>query len=132
MTPKFLARVVKGKLIFDDPEAFRNYILKFKNKVEVVVRYPRKSTSDEQRAYLFGVVYKIIGDYIGLTPEEVHYSKIMTELRMDYSKPIPTPKSVSRTGMSTKEFKEYVEKIQLWAAQELNLFIPDPDEVENE
>jgi len=50
---------------------------------------------------------------------------------MDYTKPLPTPKSISRAGMSVKDFMEYVERIQIWAAEN-GMFIPDPEDVEVE
>ena len=34
----------------------------------------------------------------------------------------------STTELSTKEFNEYIESIQIWSAEYLNVNIPDPNE----
>ena len=38
------------------------------------------------------------------------------------------PKVKSTTKLSTKEFNEYIEQIQVWAASEHGVVIPDPNE----
>lgn len=130
ITPKFFADVKDGILVYHDMPTLKQYLLSMKGVVEVIIRRPKKNVSDPQRGYLFGVAYKLIGDHVGMTPEEVHYSEPMTKLRMDYTRKIPTPKSVSRKGMSTQEFNEYKLAIQMWAADFLGVNIPDPNEVD--
>ena len=134
MTLKFLANIKNLKIFgLDNQMLWERYkdtlvkTAKLKNTVEVIVRQPRKKITDPQRAYLFGVAYKLIGDEVGMTPEEVHYSEPLVKLRLDYTKRLPTPKSVSRQGMTVEEFTDYKNRIQIWAAQELNLNIPDPE-----
>lgn len=84
----------------------------------------------QQNAYLFGVPYKLISEYTGYGVSECHYEMRMLfhfefKERFDGSM-VKTPKTT--TSMSKKEFSEYWEKIQIFAAQEWDLYIPDPSE----
>jgi len=36
--------------------------------------------------------------------------------------------SSSTTGLDTKEFNEFIEKVRMFAAQKLSVIIPDPNE----
>ena len=36
----------------------------------------------------------------------------------------------STSSLNTAEFTDYIENIRLWAAQELGVYIPDPNEAE--
>ncbi len=96
-------------------------------QVEVVVRLPRKDRSIKQNRYLWGICYELLSESTGYTREEIHDSMRMLFLR-DEDRNIPTLKST--TSLTTIEFKLYWEKIQQFAAEKLNLFIPDPKQVE--
>ena len=102
---------------------------------------PRTS---QQNRYLHGVVYKMISDHTGYEREELHEYFLGTHFgwkaqrvpkkpscpQGQESRPIRTTttnEAGKRAVLSTKEFWEYVEFLQRFAAQKLQLIIPDPD-----
>lgn len=66
------------------------------------------------------MVLDIISQELGYDVEEAH-----DILKLKFLK--HTGKT-STTGLTTLEFKNYLERIQRWAAQELGCSIPDPNE----
>jgi hypothetical protein len=108
--------------------------------IEPVV-YERTS---QQNRYLHGVAYKMISDHTGYEREELHEYFLGTHFgwktqrvprkpsnpKGEESRPIRTTttnETGQRSVLSTKEFWEYVEFLQRFAAQKLQLVIPDPD-----
>ena len=79
--------------------------------------------SNPQNKYYFGVVVDMISEETGNEPEETHEL-----LKLKFLKPMG---KANTTQLSTQEFKIYLEKIQIWAIQTLNLNIPDPNEETN-
>jgi len=89
-----------------------------------------KIRSVNQNAYLWGVVYKLISEYTGYTTDEVHYEMAMMfhyefRKRFDGSM-VKVPKSTAK--MSTVEFNNYWEQIQIFASTNWDLNIPSPNE----
>lgn len=92
--------------------------------------------SNQQNKYLWGVVYKMIGDELGEDDLQVvhyqmcvmfHYKLIKTwdeNTGMTVMAKVPDETS----SLTTTEFSQYVEKIRRWAASFLGLNIPDPNE----
>ncbi|HCJ67017.1 MAG TPA: hypothetical protein DHV62_06760 [Elusimicrobia bacterium] len=128
MNPIFLGKVEGNKLNLYSPKEFNKYLLNFANKeVQVVVSIPKKQRSNEENRYYWGVVIKILSEHIGYTDEEIHEALKLKFLK-DESREIPILRSTA--SLTTVEFEEYLEKIRMWAAQELNCIIPEPNEVE--
>jgi len=131
ITPIHKGKIEKCKLIIFDTEYWHKDLQRLEGKhVNITVKLPAKQSSNKQRKWLFGVAYRLISDHTGMTVDEIHDCQPLTALRMDYSKPYPTPKSVAMLSMDTKEFKAYMEKVQQWASSELGVIIPDPDKAE--
>jgi len=128
MDPIFLASIKNGELVFNNLRKFEDYLIPFEDKeVEVIVRKLKKERSNEQNRYYWGVVIKLLSEHIGYIDEEMHEALKLKFLRDD-SRKIPTLRST--TDLTTIEFEEYLEKIRIWAAQELNCYIPLPNEVD--
>ena len=128
MYPVFLATIQKGRLVFNNPDGFEKYLWKLNDKsVDVVVRLPRKDRSNSQNRYMWGVVYELLSEAIGYTPNEIHDTMRMLFLQ-DNLRKIPTLRST--TELTTVEMENYLEQIRQWAAEELNCVIPLPNEVE--
>ena len=92
--------------------------------VSITVRKPPRT--NQQNAYLWAVVYKEIGDYIGDLPEAIHdeYDEIL-DLRK-YVDENGNRRVKSTTQMSVEEMGQYIEKLKLWSWHRHNLYIPDP------
>lgn len=99
---------------------------------EMVIRKPRKDRSNPQNRYYFGVVLKMISEETGYTPEESHEAMKFLYLRKQYDlasgKKLYTSASTSK--LSTVQMEEYLENIRRFAATELSINIPLPNEVD--
>jgi len=95
--------------------------------------YKRRSTGDDekrgnQNGYYWAVVVADIAAHTGHTPEEIHI-----ELRAMFNpEPSLLSPNITKPGstqkLTTIEFEEYLERIRAWAATELELSIPLPNE----
>ena len=110
---------------------FKNHLLKMKGKTVAVTCEERKRhRSNEQNAYYWGVVLKTIADYAGYRGEQ-EITGIHEELKRMFLPKIGKLNIVKSTSsLNTAEFTDYIENIRSWAAQELGVYIPDPNEAE--
>ena len=128
MFPIFSGKVEKGKLILQEQDRFNTYLVSLgKQDITLVVRTWRKHRSIQQNKFLWAVPYQLISEATGYTREEVHDAMRLMFLK-DEERAIPTLKST--TSLSTIEMNEYWAKMQQFAAEKLNLIIPEPNEVE--
>lgn len=122
-------KVAQGKLKFDMPSKYLVHLSKLEGKrFELVLRQEKSKRSDQQNRYMWGVVYEILSEHTGYTPEEIHaimkfkFLRIRDERNNEYVR--------STTKLNTAEMENYLDKIKKWAAQDLGVFIPDPNEVD--
>lgn len=132
-------------------QAFWEYLKLLPDKTYLVnIKQYRDSRSNRQNRYYWGVVIKMISEETGMDEMEVHETLkkkfiqqreyILTKSDgkyyacfQDTAEMIPTSeleeyyKKKGSKDLDTKEFKEYIEKIHIWAADFLGLNIPDPD-----
>jgi len=103
---------------------------------DVAVRFERKRSrrSDPQNRYYFGIVIKEIGirlrdlGHQWIEDEDVHemmkqkfnFERIVS----DHGEALDLPKSTA--SMTTTQFSEYIERVRQWAADFLEIYIPDP------
>lgn len=129
LSPIFAGFVENGKLKLKEPEAFRKFISNLAGDVEVVVKKFVPHRSKNQNKYYWGVVLKMISNHLGFFPEEVHESLKMKFLRIQ-----ETPIQIARStnSLTTAEMADYIAQIQMWAASELSLTIPQAHQVEYE
>lgn len=127
MNPLFLGYIKNRSLELYDLSRFEDYLSSLEGKeVRISVSTITKPRSDNQNRYYWGVVIKLLCDTTGYLDTEMHDALRMLFLR-DMDKKIPTLRST--TSLSTKEFEDYLATIRMWAAQELNCIIPEPNEV---
>lgn len=89
----------------------------------VEIRQHRQRHSDEQRAYLFGVVYRTIADHCGYSTDDIHdHCKRMFLATGEDEHGIRRVKSIAR--MPTDELSQYIERVIAWAEVDLGLIIP--------
>lgn len=126
--PKHQAVVINGKLKLFDRPRFDEWVKGLNGKVELVVQPPRKPRSRNENNYYWGVIVQMIADHYGIMPEEVHHElKRMFLRKDDGTKPFAITRSTSE--LFTVEAEDYYAKCRMWAAQELQLYIPLPNEV---
>ena len=126
-----------GRLTLDSMQAQdrRSYLRGLIGKaVEVVVRVHRKRRSVDQNAWLWGPAYDVLGETLGYDVHErdqMHYAILAEYFGTAYD-PRSGREWPARTssGLTTKEFSDFMEWLVRWAAMEHGVVIPFPDESE--
>ncbi len=108
-----------GRIRLDNKDRFRPYLQSFEGKrIELVLRERTEARSDQANAYYHGVVVKMISEKTGHDPEETH-QKLKEHFKV-----------LTTTTMKTTEFQEYIERCKRFAAEFLELNIPDHDSID--
>lgn len=123
------ARIEGGKLVLDNPRWFKGMLQMYSDAVVVVtVERKRKSRSKEQLGYLWGVVYPLISQHTGHSPEDLHDIFKSKYLR---SKKVWRGGDVvvvgTTTDLSTNEMAEFMTNV-IVEAGELGIEVPPPDQ----
>jgi len=102
--------------------------LKGKNVIQI--KKWRKKRSVNQNAYLHGVVYRYVGQEIGLTTEEAHQT--MKGHFLSYEKRLPNGTvakfTKSTTDLDTLEMTNYIEEIRSFMLEQFSCLIPEPEQ----
>lgn len=144
ITPKFFGKNIGGKLVLDNFDLLTSYLKKYPEgkELEMTVKAKYKKRTSGQlgeetnfNGYLFGVLYKIIGDEIGeMDLDYIHY---WAQIQTGNVKIMPD-KSLVPAGtseMSGGEFAEYCSRVRIWGGTpgnicEQGMYLPEPNEVE--
>lgn len=120
-------------LRFVNPAKIKQHLLKFRGQlVMVTAEKIRNHRTNEQNRYYWGVVLKTIANNCGYRGED-EVETIHLEMRRRF-----LPKRgmlnipMSTTELNTAEMTEYIEAIRDWAMMELGIYIPAPNEVEED
>ena len=118
-----------GKLTLYQQNLFKKYLFSLRGEYELILRKWKHRRSDNQNKYYWGVVIPILCETLGYSNDEMHEALKWKFLRNREREKLPTVKST--TSLSTVEFKNYIDEIVQWSAQE-GTIIPDPNQVEYE
>ena len=132
---KYFGKVDDGKLtIFQRNDMVSGLQNLGSGFVEIIIRLAGKRSSPQNR-YYWGAMLPIVkeglkGVGIEMSKEQTHEMLKYRFLKREF---ITTDGDIlqsigSTTELSTKEFNEYIESIQIWSAEYLNVNIPDPNE----
>lgn len=131
----YLGKVKEGKLDIADPYFDRELEKLNGRPVYVTVEEWRNTRSEQQNRYYWGVVVKLISEETGFDTMEAHevlkhkFNPKHSELTNKTTGEIELIEyGGTTTRMTTKDFMEYIEKIQRWASEFLSLNIPDPNQ----
>ncbi len=127
-----LGKVEKGKFHPENPALFKSAFYGHEGKrVRVTVERFRNRRSSEQNRYYHGVVVPAIGKAIGEQDMEAVHEMLKAEFNYQIvvigQKEMKMPLSTAK--LETVQFSEFMEKVRMWAAKFLELYIPDPNEV---
>jgi hypothetical protein len=130
MNQVFHGKVEKGKLIFDSLESFKKKIISLEGKkFELVLKGSKSRCTNSLKRYYFGVVLKTIANEIGYDDiNELHVSlkyKILGGKIENGLIRVP-----SLADMDNNETTQYVNKVIIFAARDLNIYIPDAESFE--
>ncbi|MBU0959480.1 MAG: hypothetical protein KKB31_06045 [Nanoarchaeota archaeon] len=123
----FYGTIAKNELDLIEPDKY-NLLIQSLNgcEIELTIDKRKKDRSNQQNRYYHAVVVKMIAEDLGYTKDEAHIALKMLFLLKDGK--VPTVRST--TDLTTVEFEEYLRKIKRWASMFLNIYIPDPNEVD--
>jgi len=128
---KFFTKIINGRIQDNVLRAIKDYLLLFEGK-DMVLNYGQKKNkrTTSQNAYYFGVVVAILSEHTGYETEEIH--EILKHIFLGFEmKKIGKEKVLVRKStktLSTIDFITYLDKIQRWAAIDLDVYIPSPEE----
>lgn len=128
---RFYGNVKNGKLEMIDRDKFAKCLSSLKGSVEISIGAVTKLRSENENKYYWAVVVKMIANEMGTLPDYAHDMLKQMFLKNGYSfKGKQYDYVRSTTSLSTKEFEDYLEKIRMWSASELECIIPLPNEVD--
>lgn len=120
-----------------DQECFDQKISALEGKpIEVTLERATNKRTHPQNSYYWAVIVKMLSLETGHNQEEMH--EILKYKFNPLAKGIVNKKTGeieeliighTTTNLSTIEFGEYCEKIRAWAAEFLNVNIPEPNEI---
>ncbi len=133
--PKFKATIRDGVLEINPihREKYDRYIANLEGKnLRVAITRDRKGRSTAQNRYYRGVIVTIVAEEMGLFPEEAHEHLKDLFLKVPHRAPNGKVYQIVRStsDLNTMQFEDYLAKCRMWASQELNSFIPLPNEVD--
>ncbi len=98
--------------------------------VTIKVSKYKPQRSLDQNAYWWAVPVALLSEHTGYEPEQMHYV-LLGEWRgyEDGPRGGKVPRCCSSSKLTTAEFAELIEWVQRWAATELDVQIPAPNEV---
>lgn len=101
---------------------------------ELRIDRKRATRSEQQNRYWWGVCVELVSEHTGYTPEEVHEFAKQTFLPKKLAMADGNGEIVGECvigGSTTKldkiQFGEFVERFRQWAAETLDIVIPDPE-----
>lgn len=123
---------VKNGILINNRDAINTAVKTFEGKhVNVIIEIQKKKRSNDQNAYLWGVCYELVrlglkdmGELWSTNDVHIYFKDKFLKVRQ----PSGLDKVLSTTELSTVQFNEYVEQIQIFCAEHLGIIIPDPNE----
>jgi len=121
----------EGKISLQDKSGFQRLLEKYEGR-EIVLTLKPASTirTNAENRYYRGVIVRMVAEEMKILPDEAHdylkglFLKVGVEVRGKRYEIIR-----STTALSIPEFEDYCEDCRMWAASELNVVIPLPNEV---
>lgn len=129
----FLGTAKEGELIYDEPKAVEEYLrYDVPGKVEVIIRKPKNKRTLPQNKYYWSVIVEMISNETGNSKDDIH--KLLKYEFLSEVADIPSGEEYlyirSSTELTTIEWEDYNKKCRMWASDNLNMFIPKPNEYE--
>lgn len=128
----FKGQIINGEIKLYNERGFDLLRWSLNNKkIELTLGKPEKPRSGQQNRYLHGIVMTLISEATGYTLEEA--KEIVRAKFLSYELKVGdeiVTVGRSTASLNTKEFNLLVKQCQKWGAEDLDIYIPDPEEVE--
>jgi len=120
-----------GRILVDDRARWRKALARFRGKrITLTLGRELRPRTLQQLRYLFGVVYALLSEWSGHTPEELH--EAMKRRHLTEIKPLPNGEELVTTGSTTNQstltMAEFIDRVLADAAG-WGVEIPAPGEV---
>jgi hypothetical protein len=126
----FRGKVKNNKLIVGSD--YEKYLSTLEGKdIDITVCEHKDTRSINQCRYYFAVVVKMISDETGYSKDETH--EIIKGKFLSREKKVGKDiihYTISTSKLKTNEFESLMTEIREWASIELNLMIPQPNEID--
>lgn len=128
--PQFWGVIEKGDIVYEHPDRRDYYIKNLKDGLRIVevLKPAKKLRSNNQNSYYWGVVISLIAEEIGISVDEAHDLMKIQFLKKRISEKLWTVRSTA--SLNTLEFEDYLANVKRFASMELNIIIPDPNNLE--
>lgn len=128
MIPKFPCDINNGKLILKDEDKFRSYVRSQKGEHELILKKKSNRITNPELRYYYGVIIKTLSKELGYTADEMDIVlKYKFCRKFDDKGLLILP---SKTEFSTVFAEAFFEEIRIWAATDLQIIIPLPNQIE--
>ena len=116
-------------LQFQQPHVFKKWLhtVGHGKRVDVTVKKVTRKRTLPMNRYYWGVVVDYVSEYTGYTPPEAHEA-LKFEFASGRDPATGLIVTESTTSMSIPRFQKYVEEIQMFASENWELVIPDPNQ----
>lgn len=127
-----------GLLLIKNRELFNEEIKSLSSDKEysIIIRTKRKPRSNGQNRYYWGIVIPLVLRGLKEAGFDIHnkddahdiikFKFLKVNIENESGEFIESFKSTKE--MNTKEFKEFIDALQIWASEYLNTYIPSPNE----
>jgi len=127
---KFIGKINSGTFIPESQEKYHLWLSSLEGKdVELTVnRLTRERTNQQNRLLWFYI--RLISAETGYTEDEVldlMKSIFLKEFKDVGHKRYTVVKSTS--SLTTVEFSRFIEQVKEWAAKEISLYLPEPEQL---
>jgi hypothetical protein len=127
----FSGKIEKGKLLLDEPSKYLVLLSSMEGKeIELVLRKRRSQRTLQQNKFYWAVIVEILSHHFGYEKDEMHEALKFKFLRLPTGDGRQLETVMSTTKLTTVGFVNYIDKIVRWAAQDYQIWIPDPGQVD--
>jgi len=95
--------------------------------IEIIIKKWKRKKSNQQNKYYWGVIISILSAHTGYTKEEMHEA-LKVKFLKDVTSISEVPKFFDYKKLSTVYQEEYHDRIRVFAATDLGVNIPLPNE----
>jgi len=129
---KHSATIKNGRVDFINKEAWTVDCAKHEgDAVEIELSKPKRTRTNNQNAYVFGIIVPMLCDAIGYPVSESGECWDAVKIAVGHCKDTKIGKvALTTRNMDTKAFSELIERIRTFSSVELNTRIPAPDETD--
>lgn len=122
----FYGKVEHGRIVLQNRDGFASLIARLNGcEIDIELRKHRRNRTTLQNAYYWSVVVGMVSESTGYLPCEAHDALRQMFLTDNTDQLLPRVRST--TDLTTIEFSEYVAHCVQFAAEKLELVIPDPE-----